>query len=653
MASFNNFKHIFTPLKVGNTTFKSRVEFSPMVCDMTTSLGEPTQGYIDFVERQAESGVAIIHLGATPVDKLNSVDYRAEIDVTDEFKIAGLVMMAEAAHRHGAKLSVELVHAGRGADGELIATPYAIAPSNFTIPGRCKYIKEMDQHDIEAVIASYVDCATRLKRCGFDGVLIHGAHGNLIAQFLSPMTNTRADMWGGSPERRRRFPLALLKAVREAVGSDFLVELRVSGDEIVPEGMRTPEVIDFLKEAQAYIDLINVSAGLIVETRGQFYSMPPYFRPRGSNVPYAREIKACKDIRIPVSVAGGITTAEMADALIAEGSVDMVSIARALLADPDMLNKSWRGEPERARPCLRCWMCAGGYGTHIHCAVNPRLARTWRYSRPWPAEKKKRVVVVGGGVAGTQAARTLVEKGHAVVLFEKSGELGGLLKDVSRLPFKDDMLFYTEWLRRETLACGADIRLNTEATAENVMAEKPDAIVVAVGAVPARPPIPGLCGENVHNVLDVDGGRVKFPKGSRIAVLGGGLSGCESALALAMEGNAVTVVDRIPIDDFASGGHDLARNMLMQLLSDNGVELIGEHLVRSIAGTKIEIEDKNWTIRALEADFIVEAFGMKKNQEMTDRFFELIPDVYYVGDCDQVKNIMNANFTAYDRSCNI
>ncbi|MDR2771835.1 MAG: NAD(P)/FAD-dependent oxidoreductase [Clostridiales Family XIII bacterium] len=653
MASFNNFTHLFTPLKVGNTIFKSRVEFSPMVCDMTTSAGEATQGYIDFVERQAESGAAIIHLGATPVDRLNSVDYRAELDVTDELKIAGLVMMAEAAHRHGAKLSVELVHAGRGADAELITTPYAIAPSNFTIPGRCPYIKEMDRHDIDRVIASFVDCATRLQRCGFDGVLIHGAHGNLIAQFLSPMTNTRTDMWGGCPERRRRFPLALLKAVREAVGPDFLVELRISGDEIVPEGMRTPEVIDFLKEAQAYIDLINVSAGLIVETRGQFYSMPPYFRPRGANVPYAREIKACKDIRIPVSVAGGITTAEMADALIGEGSVDMVSIARALLADPDMLNKSWRGQPEKARPCLRCWMCAGGYGTHIHCAVNPQLARTWRYSRPWPADKRKKVVVVGGGVAGTQAARTLAEKGHDTVLFEKSGALGGLLKDISRLPFKDDMLFYTEWLQRETHACGADIRLNTEATAENVMAEKPDAIVVAVGAVPARPPIPGLDGEKVHNVLDVDSGRVKFPQGSRIIVLGGGLSGCESALALAMEGCAVTIVDRIKTDDFASGGHDLARNMLMQLLADNKVELIGETLVRSVAGGKVEIEDKNWKIRYPEADFIVEAFGMKKNQAMIDRFFELIPDVYCVGDCAQVKNIMNANFTAYDRSCNI
>ncbi|MDR2486692.1 MAG: NAD(P)/FAD-dependent oxidoreductase, partial [Clostridiales Family XIII bacterium] len=607
MASFNKYKHVFTPLKVGTTTYRSRIEFSPMVCDMTNGNGEPTQGYVDFVEQQAETGVSIIHLGATPVNQYNAVDYRAEVDVTSELKIAGLVMIAEAAHRHGAKISVELVHAGRGADPDLITTEYAVAPSNFSIPGKPAYIKVMDNQDIDEVIADYVDCSTRLQRCGFDGVLIHGAHGNLIAQFLSPMTNTRTDEWGGTPERRRRFPLKLLKAVREAVGPDFVLELRISGDEVVPEGMRTPEVIDFLKEAQQYIDIVNVSAGLIVETRGQFYSMPPYFRPRGANVPYARQIKSDPAIHIPVSVAGGITSVEMADQYIAEGAIDGVSIARALLADPDMMNKSYRGQEERIRPCLRCWMCAGGYGTHIHCAVNPQLARTYRYSRCWPTQQKKKVVVVGGGVAGTQAARTLAQRGHDVVLFERSDELGGHLKSISQLPFKDDMLFYTQWLQRETRLLVQDIRLNTEATAESVMAENPDAIVVATGSIPVTPPIPGVDGPNVVSVLDVDSGRMKFPEGSKVVVCGGGLSGAESALGLAMEGLDVKVVDMLPLDEFAQGGHDLARNMLMQLLEDNHVELIPDHLVRAIHEKSVDIEGKDWSYRTLEADYVVSA----------------------------------------------
>jgi 2,4-dienoyl-CoA reductase-like NADH-dependent reductase (Old Yellow Enzyme family)/thioredoxin reductase len=653
MASFNNYKHVFTPLKVGNTTYKSRVEFSPLVCDLTNSLGEPTQDYIDFVERQAESGVAVVHLGATPVDHLNAFDAKATIDVTDEGKIAGLVMIAEAAHRHGAKISVELVHAGRGAHPELTTTEYAIAPSNFSIPERFPYIKEMDNKDVDNVIASYIDTITRLQRCGFDGVLIHGAHGNLIAQFLSPMTNTRTDEWGGSPERRRRFPLKLLKAVREAVGDDFILELRISGDEIVEDGMRTPEVIDFLRLAQEYINLVNVSAGLIVETRGQFYCMPPYYRKRGANVPYARQIKTDPQIHIPVSVVGGITTVQMADDLIAEGAVDMVCIARALLADPNLLNKSYRGKPEDARPCLRCWNCMDSYGTHIHCAVNPSLARNYKYSKVWKADEKKKVVVIGGGVAGTEAARTLIKRGHDVVLFEKTDRLGGLLNDVNKLPFKDDMLFYTEWIQHMTAISGADIRFNTEATPQLVLAENPDAIIVAVGSVPAHPPVPGIDEPYVHNVLEVDSGRTTFPAGSNIVICGGGLSGCESALALAMEGNKVKVVDMIPVCDFATGTHYMTRNFLMHLLAENGVELIDNSIVRNIKDHKVEIEGKDWRYKSLEADYVVEAFGMKKNSEVAEQFFELIPDVYFIGDCAEVKSITNANFTAYDRCSNI
>ena len=651
MASFNNYKHLFTPLNVGHTVLKNRVEFAPMVCDMTNFAGEATQGYIDFVESQAETGVALIHLGATPVDLDTGADFRSELDVTDEFKIAGLVMMAEAAHRHGAKLSVELVHAGRGADPELIKVPDALAPSSFPIPGRHPYVKEMDQRDIEHVIAAYVDCAVRLKKCGFDGVLIHAAHGNLIAQFLSPLVNKRTDIYGGTFENRCRFPLLLINAVREAVGRDFILELRISGDEMTEGGMKIDDVIAFLKLAQENIDLVNVSAGLIVNPKYQFYTMPPYFRPKASNVHLSRAVKQCPDIRIPVSVVGSIMTAEMAERIIAEGSADMVTMARALLSDPEMLNKSYRGKEDAVRPCLRCWGCAGGFGSHIHCAVNPSLARTYRYSKPWPAQEKKKVVVVGGGVAGTQAARTLVAKGHAVVLFEKSDKLGGLLNDVDKLPFKDDMRDYTQWLERTTMHCGADVRLNTEATAELVMAENPDAIIVAVGSVPARPPIPGLDRDNVFNVLEVDSGRKK-PTG-RVVVLGGGTSGSESAIALAMEGCDVTVVDMLPVSDFANGVHDITRNMILYLFEEHNIKLVGESIVRSINENGVEIEGKNWQYKTLEADYVVEAFGMKPNVEMRDRFFELIPDVYYVGDCENAKNIMNANFTAYDRACNI
>ncbi|NLL52173.1 MAG: FAD-dependent oxidoreductase [Peptococcaceae bacterium] len=648
---FNHYEHVFSPIKVGHTTLKNRIEFSPLVSDLTNCNGEATQAYIDFVEAQARTGVALITLGATPVDTATAPDYPSELDVTSDLKINHLFLLAEAAHRGGAKLSVELVHAGRGANPQVITSPYVLAPSNIPVPGQSQYIKEMDQHDIEYVVHCFADCALRLKKVGFDGVMIHGAHGKLLAQFMSPLSNRRSDIYGGSFENRIRFPLMVLKAVREAVGKDFLIEYRISGDEIVPGGVRVEEVIEFLKVAQEYIDLVNVSAGLNIDKRAQFYSMPPYYRSKGVNVPYARAIKQCPEIRIPVSVVGGIISADMAEKIIAEGSADMCAMARSLLADPEMLHKSWRGHPEETRPCLRCYSCAGGFGSHISCAVNPSLGRSFPYAKVSKAEEKKKVVVIGGGVAGCQAAQTLIKRGHEVILFEKNKKLGGLLHDINKLSFKDDLFRYTEWLCRTTLQCGADIRLGCEATPAKVRAEHPDVIIIASGSVPLKPPVPGLNLKNVYNVLDVDSGRAKLS--GRIVVCGGGLSGCESALQLAMDGCEVTIVDQIEEQDFASGLHPITRQMLLYLLEEYKITKLGRHIVRSITKEGVAVEDKDWNQKTLPADYVVEAFGMKSNTAAIEPFRYLIPEVYVIGDAYEVKNIKNANLKAYDLCCNI
>ncbi len=649
MSSFNNYKHVFKPLKVGTTTLKNRIEFSPMVCDFTSCTGEANEMYIDFVEQQASTGVALIHLGATPVDLIAGADFPRELDVTDDLKTASLARLAESAHIHGAKLSCELVHAGRGADPSLLKTDWALAPSVFPIDGQVAYIKEMDQKDIDRVINCYVDCATRLQRCGFDGVLIHGAHGNLIGQFLSPLTNTRHDIYGGDFERRCRFPLTLLKAVREAVGPNFIVELRISGDECVEGGCGIDDVVEFLKKAQKYIDLVTVSAGMIVDHKAQFYCMPPYFRPHAANVPYSRAVKQCPDIHIPVSVVGGIHTLELADQIIDEGSADMVAMARALLCDPELIKKSRCGKADTVRPCLRCWNCSTG--SHIKCAMNPALGAMPKYREVQPARIKKKVVVIGGGCAGCTAARTLVERGHDVVLFEKSGRLGGLLNDIDKLPFKEDMHRHTEWIQKMTMECGADIRLNTEATPELVMAENPDAIIVAVGSSPVKPRIPGIDNDNVYSVLDVDSGRKKVS--GKVVVCGGGISGCESALGLAMEGCDVTVLDMIPADGFAPGMAMITRNMLLMLLNEHNVKLVGDHLVRSIEADGVHAEGKDWKMEVFEADYVVDAFGMRSNKDVAEQFADLVPETYIVGDCDLVKNLDRANHTAYYAACNI
>lgn len=645
MPAFNDYKYVYEPLKAGKHTLKNRIMFSPMVSDLTDAVGQPTEAYVDFVEQQAKTGVAMVTMGATPINFTTAADYPAELNVTEDTRIQGLVRLAKAAHRHGAKLSVELVHAGRGAHPDLLKEQDALAATNMPIPGQYPYIKEMDQRDIESVIADYVDCALRVQRAQFDAVLMHAAHGNLLGAFLSPMTNHRNDIYGGSLENRMRFPLMVLAAVREAVGPDFLLDMRISGDEMVEGGMKVDEVIEFIKCAQEYIDMVNISAGLIVDWRAQFFTMPPYFQPHLLNVHLSRAVKACPDIHIPVSVVWRITNVDEAEQVIASGAADAVYMARGLLADTDQIKKCWRGQSESVRPCLGCYMCANGGGNHVSCSVNPQLGRGYRWWDIPEARTKKKVVIIGGGPAGMQSAQVLVQRGHEVVLFEKADKLGGTLHDINKLKFKGDLLKYTDWSVRTTMSCGADVRLGTEATAELVMAENPDAIIVATGNEPLRRPIPGLDRENVYQVRDVDSGRVKIS--GKIVVIGGGASGCESALDLAMEeGNEVTIVDRVPSDEFASTVTHITRGMLLDQLDQYGVVRMGENNLQCIDAAGVHVQNRDWEETVLEADFVVNATGLKSVHDEAWR--ELVPEVYYVGDAYEIGTIYTANHRALD-----
>lgn len=649
MAALKQFKHALKPIQVGPVRLKNRIQFAPHAINMVNELGEPTDSFVSYVEKQARTGVGLLTIYATPVDRETGIDYDSEIDITTDKVCCSLVRLTEAAHIHDAKISIELVHAGRGADPKLISKDYALAPSNTPIPGQMQNIKVMDQQDIDDVISKYVDCSLRAKRCNFDMVMIHAAHGNLLAQFLSPLTNLRTDEYGGTLEKRFRFPLELLAAVREAIGPDMAIEMRISGDEMVKGGMTIDEVVEFVKQAQEYIDLVHISAGLVVDWRASFYTMPPYYLPRGMNVPLSKRVKECPEITVPVSVVGGINSLDMIDDIIESGSADIGVIARALIADPDLIHKNIQGREEDVRPCMRCWGCAETFGSHIRCAVNPATGMIAPFNKPGVAPVKKKVVVVGGGTAGMQAVRTLVERGHDVVLFEREDSLGGVMPSICNLPFKDDLRKYVDWSIRATMKCGADIRLGVEATRELVEAENPDAVFIAVGSDPVKLPIPGLDGERVANVLDVDRG-VKKPEG-KVVVCGGGVSGCECALGLAMEGCEVTVLDKNPDDQFAQGLAGITRNMLHMLMGDYNVTLVGNCMVTAIEENGVRFTDASGAESFIEADWVVDAFGMRSRSAVVEELSGIVYDTYVVGDANAVGNIKKANFKAYTMAC--
>ena len=287
MTDFNKYPHVFSPIKVGTMTLKNRIVFAPMICCLETPSGEVTSEYIEWIAQQARTGASLITIGGTSIDHETGDDFEGEIDVTTDKNLIGLKRMADEAHYRGAKLSIELVHAGRGAMPKLLKDGVAISSSVFPATGGPDvvgntHIREMDFNDIEHIINRYADIAERLSKAEFDAIMLHCAHGNLIAQFMSPRFNHRTDWYGGSFENRMRFPLQIMKAIRDRVGRKINIDMRISGDELIEGGLRLEEMIEFVKLAQKYVDSVHVSVGMIIESDYFYYSMPPYYLSRRS-----------------------------------------------------------------------------------------------------------------------------------------------------------------------------------------------------------------------------------------------------------------------------------------------------------------------------------------------------------------------------------
>ena len=644
MQAIQHYKHLYEPLKIGPVTLKNRLGFAPMVCNQCDIDGTVTDAMVEFLTMQARCGVSYVTIGDTQVDDELGGGFMATLNVLRHTSIPGMIRLAEAARYNGAVLSVELNHSGRGADDRLITGP-AIGPSAVCFPRRSQNVRAMEQADMDRVKGLFVKAARHAVAAGFPMVMLHAAHNNLLGQFLSPLSNLRTDAYGGSPENRRRWPLEVIRAVREAVGPGTAIELRVSATEMTPGGLEVEESIRFMEEAQEFVDLIHVSRGIVYNDAG-IYTLPTFLREPMLNVEYAREVK--RRLHIPVATVGNFSTLDQVEEVLASGAADVICMARAWLTDHDMAKKCLEDRKQEIRPCLRCHRgCIdnSSRGKAIHCSVNPELGFE-QYIRALPApEASRKVLVIGGGPAGITAATTLVSRGHQVILCEQSDHLGGLLVDAAAPNCKAYMKNYLTWLVHSAETCGAEIRLNTPVTMELVESLAPDAVIVATGSEYLRPGIPGIDLPNVVMLHDAESNHETL--GRHVLICGGGSAGLECALGLLREGRQVTVADLLPEEQFAGGMPYFPRLDLLQSLKAEGAALLPEHRILRFTG-KGAVLSHQGAEKLVRADTCVVALGVKPRMDLLNQLRgRYAQGVIPVGDCEGGTNLYDANHTAY------
>lgn len=646
----NAYPHVFQPITIRGLTLKNRLEYSPTVVLKCNADGTMSQEMLDFMEWQARTGAGWVTVGDTPVTHDNTSHWLCEMNVCDDDCIHGMNALVEQCRKNGAELSAELAYAGRGNRAPKDGTPTAVVSAERPLSPEDN-VRTMTREDMDYLKERYVDCALRCKHAGFRMVMLHCAHNNFLAQWLSPDSNVRTDEYGGSPENRRKYPLEVLKAVREAVGEDMVIELRVSATEGIPGGLEFEESLQFMELAQEYVDIMHVSQGSIFHLSAR-YTIPTYFREphKPLNIGYSEIVK--QRLHIPVAVVGMITTLQEAEEIIASGKADIVAMAKSFMADGDLVHKSLAGQADKVRPCTRCDLCgnANTWGTSMSCAINPRCGIYGEIEKV-PEQDRKKVMVIGGGPAGMMAAQTLQKRGHQATLFEKSDRLGGLLNDAALVPFKQLMREYVAWDVRETMECGARVVLNTEVTEAIIEQENPDAIIVATGSQYMTPPIPGI--EAALPVRDVDAHQVET--GKNVVVCGGGITGLECALALALEGKQVTVVDMLPRDQFVMEMPIFNKADLMAQLEEHGVKLYGSQRIQAIE-QGVRTLDENGTAQFFPADSVVNALGVKPDDALGKALIKKYGsvDVMMVGDCTaKGGTYYRANHEAYNAAMRI
>ncbi len=643
------YPNLAKPITINGVTFKNRIFGAPMSNPEMDVESHMRKEDIAFHEHRASGGLSSVCIGLGVVEAIGRT-HTKEITLYDQTSLPSLKEFANAMHRKNCNAVMELTHGGKYANARahIGSAGQAIGPNDETNSAGGQ-IRAMTEEDIYRVADAFGESAKLCKLAGIDMILVHGGHGWLLHQFISSEMNHRTDKWGGSLENRMRFTLLVLEKIREAVGDKYPIEFRMSGAEFSDNGYDIKEGIEIAKILDGKVDIIHVSAGVHENPEVFGITHPSMFIDHGCNVFLAAEIK--KHVKTPVATLGGLTDVDMMEEIIASGKADIVEVARQSICDPFLPEKAFRGEAADITKCCRCFTCFFNYLTNrtYSCAFNPAVGNELENKfAPPVTENPKKVVVVGGGPGGMQAAITAAQRGHSVSLYEKNDRLGGQLLSEEHIPFKVNMFNFVKVLEGRIKKAKIDLHLGTELTGEQAAKLNADVIIVAVGASPIIPNLPGI---DNKKVVTLDALHTNPPAlGEKVVILGGGLVGSESAIYLDKLGKDVTVVEMN--DDWASDAYFMHKNAMNTYVRNSKIKFHVGTTAKSVTdeGLVCQNADGEFTI---QADSILLAAGMRSNRSVAESFYNAADRVFETGDCIKPGRVAEAVTNGHYRALDI
>ena len=623
---------LFTPFKAKNLTFKNRLVMPALASFLFDDDGNITDAILEHYRRRAASGVSMVIVEACAVSPEGIVS-RHQGRIFDDRFIEGFSRLAKVIKEEGAIAGIQIHHAGRQTSPRVIKQD-PVAPSPLPCPTIRSNVQPLTKEQIREIVKKFADAAERAVKAGFDLVEVHGAHGYLINQFLSRFSNIRQDEYGGSIEGRARFAKEIIEEIRSRIGDEFPLSFKISAQEFVPNGLTVEESIEIIKILiKAGIDFIQVSAGC--DATPEWICQPMYMK-KACLADSAGKIKEA--VSIPVMSVGRINDPAIADDILSKGWADLICMGRAILADPEFPKKAKEGMLNEINMCIACNTCMESIFRRgrIECLVNPFLGREKELVFK-PAQKVKRIMVVGGGPAGMNVAWIAAKRDHRVRLFEKKPFLGGQLVLGSATTYKKEIKNIINYHQTQLRKYKVECILNTEVNAELVKKEDPDVVVLATGSYPIIPDVPGVDKDIVVPVSKILFQEGPLPRES--IVVGGGPTGCEVALHLAESGSKVTIVEMLP--KIGNGLESITRKVLLNKLIENNVRFLTNSVLERIEDNGVWVKSKGKE-EFIPAERVIISIGNRPDTRLYEQIKDMKYEIYQIGDCIEPRSAKTA-----------